>query len=473
MATKGVDYHFYIGNLPADIFVSATDAGASNPKLNLTVYGDNPGWTKGNVQIGIAGVGIHGNFAWTTETTPEISKSVSINPVTGNATGADLINMMKTPSYTDGGINVSFGFYDAGPGFGDLTNQDQVYAYFTLGQNNWMGQLATAYPQVNTAPFSSFVLPGAHDSGTFDQTTVKMLLLGGAATIAFLKLLGPGGILGAVVAGLTAAQAETAITNLAVTQKDNITTMLNLGCRYFDFRPGRVPKALQAVAGDIYHIHTVIPGYPYKSFLTDVLTWLEVNSSEVVVVNANTQGFDNSLAPSDETLQKILSDAIAATGSTVATGGPSDLGTAYGDLVSANKRLIFLNQYFGWHAATKYDSYNEKDYFTTDPATVIVALNAMNKTGQSGNDYTVLQLQGTATGTGKKVVVSAALSQSLASSPLMSTKSRFDNATYPWTLSNVPSNLASNQLVVLLNDFVDNALAATASQLTLVRIGPG
>ncbi|WP_257829926.1 hypothetical protein [Burkholderia glumae] len=473
MTTKGVDYYFYIASLPGtSITFSATDAGASKPKFTDIMNSDSARWGTGNVQIGVAGVGIYGEVKWSLYTNPVIERRAKINPLTGNLGGGSLADMMKTSSYTGGGLNVSYGFYDAGVGVGDLTNQDQVYCYFTGSMQNWMGDLVAQDASVNDAPFSSFVLPGAHDAGTFDLSAVKGLLAaGGAATTAFMSLLGPGAVLGAAVAGLTAAQATTAITNLAVTQKDDISTMLNLGCRYFDFRPGMLPKALQGFDGGIYHIHTAIPGYGYKAFLVDVLNWLQANPSEIVVVNANTAGFYDhaSMDPSTDQLTKGLNDALNKTSSTVLIGSASDLSSSYSTLIAANKRLIFLNQIGEWYEASKYDSYNNS-YKTTNPDNIIKAISAMNEQGQTGNDFTVLQLQGTASGTGTAVVVAAALSQSYASSPLMSTKAKFDYTTYPWVATNVPLNLGNGQLVVLLNDFVDNVLATTAQQLTLQRI---
>ncbi|MEO6702829.1 MAG: hypothetical protein ABI140_13510 [Jatrophihabitantaceae bacterium] len=176
MTSKGVEYTFYVGNLPAGIEVEAVDAGAEKPKLRVYVNGTGQ-WVTGNVQIGIDGLGLTGRFSWESDTTPVYKGIADINPITGNATGGNLIDMMNTPSHTDGGIDISYGFYDAGPGIGDLTNQDQAYSYFTLSQETWMGDLASAYSQVGSAPFSSFVLPGAHDCGTFDLSTVKDILI--------------------------------------------------------------------------------------------------------------------------------------------------------------------------------------------------------------------------------------------------------------------------------------------------------
>ena len=44
-------------------------------------------------------------------------------------------------------------------------------------------------------------------------------------------------------------------------------------------------------------------------------------------------------------------------------------------------------------------------------------------------------------------------------------------ATYPWCLQNVHNKFLSNKLVVLLNDFADNALVQTAINLSIQRMG--
>ena len=55
-------------------------------------------------------------------------------------------------------------------------------------------------------------------------------------------------------------------------------------------------------------------------------------------------------------------------------------------------------------------------------------------------------------------------------SPLMSTKAVFDNSTYPWLANNALGNFSANCLLVLLNDFVDNALVKHAIEITRKRI---
>jgi hypothetical protein len=189
--------------------------------------------------------------------------------------------------------------------------------------------------------------------------------------------------------------------------------MLNLGCRYFDFRPGYAPSQISSFATGIYHEHTVLPGYPFQNFLTDVLNWLIQNSTEIVVIGANNQGFEQSnMTPSEQVLENILAQVQQATNSSIVIGTAKDLNTSYGSLLEANKRLIFLNQIGDWYPAKKYDSYSDSAYATTKPQSIIGALNQITSAEQVGSDYTILQLQGTATATGKTVIAAAAASQS-------------------------------------------------------------
>ena len=94
----------------------------------------------------------------------------------------------------------------------------------------------------------------------------------------------------------------------------------------------------------------------------------------------------------------------------------------------------------------------------------------MTKVKQAKADYTVLQMQGTATEV-SGVVLPSLLTRSEASSPLMSTKASFDAAINPWLIDNVPTRFLSDRLVVFLNDFADNAMVDTAIKVTKKRMG--
>lgn len=469
MPSKGVDYYFYVNNTHHNVTAASYDAGADKPNFSTT-FSSLPTFQTGNTQIHTdIPVHIDGKFVWNVDTSPAFSRKADINALTGNLYSGDLSDMLKTPSQINADYAISYGFYDSGPGFGDLTNQDRLYAYVTPSMSDWMAQLVTQNPQMKSAPFYTFTLPGAHDAGTFDMTASDALLAASSTVAAFLYLLGPLGMLGGVIADLTAAQGHTALVNLAVTQKDTTTTQLDLGCRYFDFRPGRLPSPLNTVAPDIYHIHTIVPGYPLSSFLQDIFEWLNDHAGEIVVVSLNTQGFASEISvPSQDELQDVVTRARSAAHSTVQVGDLSNVGRSYTDLLATNTRLLFLNQIDEWHRASKYDSYNGS-YETTQPEPIIAALEKMTRPAPEGDSYTVLQLQGTATAD-EEVIVSCALSQSSASSPLMSTKAYFDTHTYPWVLANAAQKVPLTMPLVLLNDFVDNALATVAAQISLQRL---
>jgi len=258
------------------------------------------------------------------------------------------------------------------------------------------------------------------------------------------------------------------LVNFAFTQKDNITTMLNLGIRYFDFRPG---YCAPLYTGNLYHQHNFIPGYSYSSFLQDILRWLNANPTEIVVVSLNFQGFlSTSMQPTQSTLNTYLTNAQTATGTTgILTGNKDDLSRTYSDLCSSNTRLIFLNQIGASDDATKYDSYDSSVYQTTDVDNVIGALNGMSASNQSSYDYTVLQLQATAEATGGGIFSNIA-TLSDATSVILSTKAMFDHQTYTWLRQNVANNFTFDKTIVFLNDFGDNALADIAMDITRQRI---
>jgi predicted phosphodiesterase len=281
---------------------------------------------------------------------------------------------------------------------------------------------------------------------------------------------------------------ERIVINLACTQKDDITTMLDLGIRYFDFRPGYCYGPLKNIPefkNKIFHQHAFIPGYSYCKFLCDILNWLVAHPSEIVVVNLNFQGFEeSSMKPSSDDLMGLVSAAQSYTNTpNITIGDKTDLSVIIRQLLDENKRLIFLNQIEASSDARKYDSYdgNRDKYATTNVDNILNALNQMqylppeDKTHPEDKTYyTVLQLQGTATA--DLIACSTSILDAIgpfssdAMSPLMSTKAAFDYSTYPWLMNNVPERFSPNTLLVFLNDFVDNALVKHSIDIILKRI---
>jgi len=162
-----------------------------------------------------------------------------------------------------------------------------------------VGDLAKRNSRVARGPFARFALPGAHDAGMFDMRVVREILANRLLATA----------LGAAIGMASAIFGPRAIANLAMTQKDNVRTMLDIGTRYFDFRPGWLhPHILAFNRMELYHQHGAIPGYSYVAFLVDVLKWLAANPSEIVVVGANTQGFAvDVMKPTAEAVDQALS----------------------------------------------------------------------------------------------------------------------------------------------------------------------
>lgn len=473
--SKGVDYYAFLSSLGFDVdFQFPSDLGNSK----TTSYTTTGQMFHGNDQISESDIGVfdhYGLYKWTAkQNNAQIATgNASIAPSTGNISGdSSMKNMMNTPSVFSSGYSVAYGFYDSGPGWGSLTNQDQSYVYVTKNNANWMGDL-TSNTTFQNKSFAHFALSGAHDSGMFDTTKVNSIINNASELSVLLGLLGPViGLTASVLATMAAPSIMRSVINFAMTQKESTTNMLNLGTRYFDFRPGYCYPGLNIGDNNLYHQHSFIPGYPYASFLNDVLRFLASHPTEIVVVSSNFQGFaSDSMKPTTDVINQYLNNALQATGTTntIAIGNKNDLNSSYNDLIAAKKRLIFLNQVGASDDATKYDSYSSSAYETTNVSNIIGALNGMNKNAQANYDYTVLQLQGTANGTGGGIFTSIA-TMSDASSPLMSTKSMFDNQTYPWLSQNVTKNLSNNQLVIFLNDFIDNALATYSINISGARM---
>lgn len=407
-----------------------------------------------------------------------------IDPYTGNMDATDLGNFLACPSITntESGYAISYGFYDASSGATLFYNQDQSYMYFTDDVSQWMGRLLKDHSELNDVPFSVFALPGAHDAGMLTDVNAARFLNSPQFDLLVVAITDVLGTLSPVLAIMAIAYkeivAQNTINNLSITQKDTITTMLNLGVRYFDFRPGKVFKN---VFPGIYHQHSFVPGYEYESFVSDVVTWLDGHPKEIVVVCLGNSGFaskpEMSVAFYD--LKKTILSTILSAKSKLQVGDKTDFNNTIGNIIDTHRRLILITQLDttkddAIHNAPKYDSYNENLYSTTEAFNIITALNAMQtqpppvSSNQTPMAYTVLQLQGTATGT-KPGVAASLLDFSEATSPLMGTKAKFDAQTYPWLRENA-GKFSPDYPLVFLNDFVDNALTVHAIKATQQRL---
>lgn len=486
MSKKSIDSYAYLGELTSKKTSKKVDFSLGDQSQSY-----NSLYNMGEVtqSMILSDQGGTTTYSWETSssTEPTQSKSNSLNNSNGNVASGEMTDMMNMPSITGTDYAISYGFYDAAVELGDLLKNHQCYVYYTDSHQHWMKDLVGN----KSVPFHQFILPGVHDSGMNTLETCAGILKQApvAAVEKALNKICPVLHLGTDIVN----EALLAIRNIAITQKDSFTTMLDLGIRYFDFRPGKLQKDIQSLAPKIspdtlFHQHNFIPGAKYEDFLTELLTWLNNNPNEIVVVSCNTQGMMSSdMHPTQADLDAVLETVRTNTGiskSDLITGNQDDLNQAYNKLITAKKRLIFLNQIGSEPATNKYDSYNDSLYGTMNPQNIITALDAMNKSTEEEQvknkqgvnvnkyTYTVLQIQDTATNEIKRVTLPSLLTNSLASSPLMSTKGKFDHVTLPWLLEKVNVNLSNKFLTVVLNDFGDNATVSHCIEICKQRMQP-
>jgi hypothetical protein len=423
-----------------------------------------------------------------------LCKWAEINPYSGGAVGSDsgdnLNNMMahQQSMVIPGQCAVSFGFFDAG-GYSGWS--DRAYLYVTRDLSTWMGDLGVD----PTVPFAAFTLPGSHDAGMFtvpESDEQARTIVG--AIVEYWNGLTPSAKMGALAAagfaatemmagafaallqslsavvlgvGVIAGVPRRALINLANTQKDTIAMQLRLGVRCFDCRPGYNLDGHDKV---LRHQHAFVPGARFDVILKDITEFLVDHPQEVVVVQISGAGFMNhdKMDPAAGAVAEAITTALrnapppshpeTASKKPLTQGGAECFAKPYQTLVADNQRLIV----FSPGSTDTRSSYTDDDYKTQDPLKVLHRLEVTLK--EPEKTWTCLQLQGTYNGT-TTGVLSGIANLSNASSPLMWTKSEFDRLTYPWALATIPAQRGRN-LLVLLNDFADNALADVCIKLT-------
>jgi hypothetical protein len=388
-----------------------------------------------------------------------------INSLTGNLAGGTMNDLPQMQSIARNGVVVTFGFYDAGSGQFGLPNLDQCWVTVSPQWSNWMGVLAPPGSSQASKPFTSMVLPTAHDVGmnsmqnadlilsdTEDNTIVKILTAFGPVGAGVLAAVGP------AVSYL----APNIVTGLSITQKDPIDVLLQIGARYFEFRPAYVSNLLggSALPQDLYFQHLLIPGMKYEEFLSGIIHFLTSNPTEVVVVQLRWDGVHDSCArPSSDELAERLSRCLASAQGSVIAGGITDLRESTIDgLRESKKRLLVLSE------SRQDSSYGDTANATLTPESIVATYPAV-ATAEPGSDIAIYQCQATPTNIKDVVVYSAAFANA-STSPLLCTKPICDQVTLPWLDENLPSPLSNTGLVVVMNDFFDGATADIAIRLS-------
>lgn len=397
---------------------------------------------------------------------------VDVNSMTGGLSDGTMKTMDQTSSIFAEDTIVAYGFYDAGPGLAALPKQHQCYVTVTHNYENWMRDTIPPDSDMANKPFNRMVLPSSHDIGMNSMDTA-MSLLSKAGTGVIKEVLGRSlpralDILNKVGDAGVNAIAPDIIRALAITQKDTLPTILRLGARYFEFRPAKCHRQLQAVSpldDTWYFQHGAIPGMPYRQFLSDIVGFLATHGDELIVVQNRWDGVPGDCPrPNDDDLQRVLDDVLA--GTDIAVGNLDDMmRSSVRDLRAAKKRLIMLRDV---NQVSNYDDVANAT-LTGDP--MVAKLQAMSADPPRGHPVTLLQCQATATNI-RDVIVASVLDADVSTSPILATKGVCDGKILPLLRGECGKCLTREEsVVVLLNDFFDGATADVAIGLCRERMG--
>ena len=396
-----------------------------------------------------------------------------VNAITGNASGGTMTTIANSPSVLLDDIIVSYGFYEAGEGFGVLPSRHQCYVTVTPNFSNWIGMVAAPNSPQEEQPLHRLFLPAAHDIGMNSmQNSDAALKRAGSAVMGAMisddRIMGE--IADAISGPAVSLIAPTIISSLAITQKDSLDTILQIGARYFEFRPAHCHRdllAVNALPDKLYFQHSAIPGMAYDQFLHDVVQFLVAHPTEIVAVQLRWDGVPNECArPSDQELSDYLNAGLALGNGQVVAGNLDDLrNSTIGQLRRDRKRLIVMEN------VGSLSTYTDAGNATLNGDSIVAEFGtALTAQNEANTAFINIQCQATATNVPKAVVYSV-LSASASNSCLLSTKAICDSETLPWVRDNALRACGDQALVVVMNDFFDGATASVAVDLSRQRLG--
>jgi len=215
------------------------------------------------------------------------TKFVTVNTLTGNVERGDMKDMIDQDSILWNHLVVSYLFYDSGiaPAAG-LPRQNQCYVTITPNHSNWMTSTALPGSPWASKPFTSFVLPSAHDVGMNSMQQADAIAQ--RAGTLFLSILKQDfgvfrEVADKIVDSVLTALVPSIISSLSITQKDSLDTMLACGARYFEFRPAYLHNSIRPaniIPDVLYFMHGPIPGMPYDEFLRNCVAFLLRNPGQ-------------------------------------------------------------------------------------------------------------------------------------------------------------------------------------------------
>ncbi|KAF9203664.1 hypothetical protein BGZ49_006182 [Haplosporangium sp. Z 27] len=468
MPSKGISIYSYISvegyvvefYVPGTKLVHTQDDNFTTKDLEI-----DSSFTHGLLQVG--------RFEWRVLKNGELIASAhnDISAVTGCVeSGTMMATVDFLPIVTEDAI-ITYGFYIAGSGVAGLTNRHQSYVVISARTNaNWMGTVAPPGSAQASKPFSRFVLAAPHDNGMNNmQICDSIFQSADLDTVTDLKKVFP------VLSHFDHLPDHILLTKLpnivygvAITQKKEVSIMLELGARYFEFRPAKLIPAFRKIANlpdKFYFQHACIPGLAFDEFLKQQVTFLDQHPNEFVVIHIR---FDNIVAdcqkPTNQEVFDMLTQACStATRTNLTWGGDECFSQPIDDLRHHGKRLICVI------LADKYDSWTAQSYATLSAKSILERFESMDTEGQQSTDLTVLQCQATSQSI-KEVLVYSVLSANSATSCLTSTKAALDMQTLPWIRKNALDRLKAEKTIVIMNDFIDGATTDTSVILSKQRL---
>ncbi|KAF9351282.1 hypothetical protein BGX26_010672 [Mortierella sp. AD094] len=414
-----------------------------------------------------------GRFEWRAtyngETVASAYNDISAN--TGSVEGGTMTATVDFLPITTQNAIITYGFYSAGPGIAGLTNHHQCYVTISSRDNvSWMGAVAPPGSPQAQRPFSRFVLAAPHDNGMNSMTICDAIFAAANSDTMneLKKVFPPLGWFDSLSDHILLQKLPNIVYGLSITQKKEIPIMLELGARYFEYRPAKLLPAFRKVSNlpDKYYFqHACIPGLAFDEFLSQQVAFLDQNPTEFVVLHIRSDNIvADCLKPTEQEVSDMLTEACTeATRNHLTWGGHECFSQPIDALRQSGKRLICVM------AAEKYDSWTAKAYATLTAEPIIAQFESMNTEGQQGTDLTILQCQATSQSI-KEVLVYSVLSSQAATSCLTSTKANLDTQTLPWIRKNALDRLRAEKTIVIMNDFIDGATTDTSIMLSKQRL---
>ena len=469
MPSKGVQAYTFISAPGCEVEYSVPGNQLTRNELN-TFFNDHFEVDKSH----ISGLHFTGKFSFTVRKDGQelTTQDVEVNSMTGNLEGGTMNVMAQQVTINKGDVLVCYCFYDAGTGLAGLPNAHQCNVTVTPNHCDWMGQVAPPGSPQAGQRFSKLVIPAAHDMGMNSMQTPDELIqkVGGP----YLETL-QGAL--KVFADATAKVgteialklAPNIICALAITQKDPLPNVLDLGARYFEFRPAHIFDKFKPYCGlpdELYFMHGPIPGMLYKQFLGDVVSFLQAHPNEIVIVHHRWDGVPGECAhPNDQELNDVLNGAVGPTNGAIHPGNLDDLlNRTIDELRQQGKRLIVIPP------TDNYSTYTDEGNATLNGDSIIAEFEKLNPDVVGGRAFATIQCQATASNI-KDVIIHSVMASNASNSCLLATKPICDSKTLPWIRQNALGRLQPEKLTVIMNDFFDGATAEVAIGLSKERLG--